>query len=689
MNFSYAWDKAYGTARVAILDQEVNNNTLNSSEFGSRIRHHNVGHFGDFAQSSNGVYPFFSTTYNAPNIVKSFLNGGTLQSINSLHPRNNMHGDMVLSLLGSKANNGIGMASTCRECSLAYYAANPTTIVPSHPNEWERQTILNKHHYKALRASIFTGNQIINKSGYFGANNLRGTTSYPKCSNQVSDYYGNKQPLCQMLQYAKDFDVIFVASNGNGNTNSANWPANEKDMVIGVGGTDRTAKTWDVYRDQGTCPQQTSTNIFNGITINLSVNYLECGSQGNHHSIMAPAKDVMVYHHNGSYSITPDLINPNKFVNSGTGCIDLSTTDPGYQTCSGTSFSAPIITGIISIMRSLNPLLSFDEVRDILENSRVYTSDIGERYSIPNISAIMKNDVLGLVGGNRVLNRLKPMFRLNTRFSHSGSMKSNYLSTSIPQVAAAGMYGNYLADVNELTGSLISGVNTYNVDANEPLAVGYPKFREPNAAIKPNNARAPFYIFGGHENPFTGMDDMIPLHHFALKPVLSNQPQCYDRADHAYGTVKVTAFGNPDIRCNTDDTRYVWEGIEGYLLPSCPTGQTCYENSGDADAAQCLMLRYSSADDSYALLMESELNKAKFNTYTGTVDHLTGMSDAECLGYVYPNVDSDNDLIIDGMELVLGTNPNDADSDNDGYTDGEEYPPTSPIVSDPLNANSY
>jgi hypothetical protein len=60
------------------------------------------------------------------------------------------------------------------------------------------------------------------------------------------------------------------------------------------------------------------------------------------------------------------------------------------------------------------------------------------------------------------------------------------------------------------------------------------------------------------------------------------------------------------------------------------------------------------------------------------------MSNSECLGYAFPNVDSDQDLIIDGMEVILGTDPNDNDSDDDGKPDGKEYPPTSSYKSDPL-----
>jgi len=93
--------------------------------------------------------------------------------------------------------------------------------------------------------------------------------------------------------------------------------------------------------------------------------------------------------------------------------------------------------------------------------------------------------------------------------------------------------------------------------------------------------------------------------------------------------------------------------------------------------------------------MASEVNEAMFQSYgttfknnlnqTVSITTLSGMSNAECLGYVFPNVDSDSDGIIDGMELILGTNPNNLDSDGDCIGDGVEYSLTGIPQSDPTD----
>lgn len=655
MNFSYAWDKSYGTARVGIVDSMTHIFSLDQGP--GKIRSHDTG---QYACIINGIAYIQALT----GLSSCNTTGEDVYYPFTFHVENepSLHGDLILSLFASTANDGRGMSSICRDCSIAYNAydtVSPGGDAPSSQNYLDFSIYMNTKNtrgYRAMANSIYRGDQIVNLSGYFGANGTASSATFPNCEQQMQNGY--QQSLCQNLKDAKELDTIIVASTGNNPSFGPNWPAKETEMVIGVGGTDINGNIWR----ENTCPFGNDTE--------------ECGSQyfTNQTTIMAPAKNIASYHHNIAY-------------NPGLGCFNIN--GDGYTRCSGTSFAAPIISGLAAIMRSLNPLLSFDEVKHLLQTSRVQTDSQGRTYSIPNIQPITKKKIMGKINGITIQNRLKPMFRLHHTYNYQGEPKVDYLSTTIPQVASAAWRRQYLSEVDKSSGYLQAGL-TYRTDNTEPLALGYPRFRQPNMNNYGDNARAPFYIFGGHENPFTGADDMVPLYHFALKTVDTNDPRCYDRADHAYGTFHVTAFSQRiNVRCNHGvDTRYVKEGIEGYLLPNCPEGPNgCYENTGNANAPQCLMLRYSDVDNSYALLMESELNKAKFSTYTGAADHLIFMDDAECLGYAYPNVDSDNDLVLDGMEIILGTDPFDSDSDNDGLLDGEEYPPTSPIVSDPLVVN--
>jgi hypothetical protein len=64
------------------------------------------------------------------------------------------------------------------------------------------------------------------------------------------------------------------------------------------------------------------------------------------------------------------------------------------------------------------------------------------------------------------------------------------------------------------------------------------------------------------------------------------------------------------------------------------------------------------------------------------------------LGYAYPVEHSDADDLVDGFEYVIGTDPNDADTDADGESDSFEYPvadvpQSDPRTLDPIFANGF
>ena len=58
------------------------------------------------------------------------------------------------------------------------------------------------------------------------------------------------------------------------------------------------------------------------------------------------------------------------------------------------------------------------------------------------------------------------------------------------------------------------------------------------------------------------------------------------------------------------------------------------------------------------------------------------------MGYVFANIDSDNDDLIDGTERTIGTNHNDPDSDDDYLCDGREYQPYGLMSSNPRFADT-
>lgn len=67
-----------------------------------------------------------------------------------------------------------------------------------------------------------------------------------------------------------------------------------------------------------------------------------------------------------------------------------------------------------------------------------------------------------------------------------------------------------------------------------------------------------------------------------------------------------------------------------------------------------------------------------------------------CIGYVFPNLDGDGDGLIDGAELLAGTDPFNRHSDDDALRDGKEVnyaelpgDPLVPLACDPLRLDAF
>lgn len=99
---------------------------------------------------------------------------------------------------------------------------------------------------------------------------------------------------------------------------------------------------------------------------------------------------------------------------------------------------------------------------------------------------------------------------------------------------------------------------------------------------------------------------------------------------------------------------------------------------------QCVYLRRRSGTgnlEDWALILEDQLPGNHGSPYPNHTLSAPGMNG--CLGYVFTEMHSDGDTLIDGIEFMLGTDPTHANTDGDCLADSQEYPPFGLPHSDP------
>ncbi len=351
----------------------------------------------------------------------------------------------------------------------------------------------------------------------------------------------------------------------------------------------------------------------------------ECGSNYGSDLFNAPAKTVASTFYRGKMYV-PEF-----------ACDD-STIPPdgdGYGYCSGTSMAAPYLAGVASILRSANPLLSKFDIETILEGNLEIPSGWSPEHGKgrPNAARAL-DSTMGQAGGEILANRLTPLFELYSFEAET------HLSTTAPQMAAAAIRDSEVSFTTRL---------------NVPLVGGYGRF--PSIGCIPINPaacalpRASVYVFTTKEQPGPTTPPLVPLYRMGF--------------DESYG-------GNAQNRSFFYTTEqsglelgkkigYDMVGTEGYIYSRCSPEPSCIP----AGAVRLYRLYHPERDD-YALFPESELD------YFQGLGYESASPFNDWIGYVYPNVDSDGDHVIDGFEILVGTDPQLVDSDSDGFDDGVE-----------------
>ena len=568
---------------------------------------------------------------------------------------NTSHGTHVLGLIVANTNNNIGIAGTCWTCSVNYGVGGPQEPYTSTAAIWLTSA----------------GSQVINLSGGYDPF-FEGTPA--PCVSGPSAH-----PFCIALTNMKIREVVFVAAAGNSRHSNATppvfavqFPASEP-TAIGVGGIDSLKDLWD---EVGSIWPLDAWDITSGPFTGCPVVYppteRECGSNFSSSTdqildFVAPSRRVL--------STVPQGLNyAPSYVYFPLNDSNFPTT--GYAYGTGTSMAAPIVSGIVALLRSANPLIPRTDVYDVLKTSAsnfgIYNGFDGNNkaWGLPDADAALAA-VQGRVAGIVVQNRLTPMF------VSINETDKDRLYTTRPQVAIGAILGDYLREPGEPASSpyetyLTSRVRDEAQDVTGYIG-GFPGFKSSLLLTVPSPV-ASFWMFTSGNNPWpkSGVT-VLPLYRMSLW-------ESCDARHHAYVTADEIAMMEATDQCPAAPgmQAYHLDGIEGYILDQCPLAlEYDCEDFADLGAPQKLWRRYSPTEQMSALILDSQLTDPVFNGYGGTLPgsmNLQPGTTKSFMGYVYPNVDSDFDGLPDGMERLYGMKWLSADTDCDGIDDLTEFP---------------
>jgi serine protease len=427
-----------------------------------------------------------------------------------------------------------------------------------------------------LERAIRSGAQVANMSLGISENS---DTPTKDCT------YSNYRTLCTALAFAEERDVVVVAAAGNKpNKGFLDFPAIDP-RTIAVGGIQGFAGNEPVlWRETGT------PGVLGGSST---------GTAMQDHGVVAAARYVLSSVYTGhDWAAEFSCGDSSEFRFS--YALGLQQTTPGssagagYGSCSGTSMSTAIISGLAGLVRSSDPLMRSTTVRGVIlaagSHHETTTNEFGHGFVDAGVAIA---NALG-----QTVNRLTPLFSFRGR--------DDYFYTVYPQMGAAAYYDTLQP--------------RRSPDFNRYVPIG--ETVQLNLTLPGTDAlaRAQVWLFVNHRNPKSPSNELKPLYRLSYLCGQNGVQHTYCLSDgnhvvHAYST------DLEEAQQMMVSEGYELDGIEGYVYPS----------------------HLYRPDNSVELVRAYSLSKDDYAVFPGTVAVEQAMtaegytSNRTILGYVYLN----------------------------------------------------